>query len=124
MPSQHLRCVNSRPTNVDNKTWEKWYLEEHVPSLVNHNASTRVAFHRQIFDVPAMYGYDTHKNLRNYLAIYQTDSKSEETNVFLPEKEIAENGEFDMRNYELIQEFDPEGLGDSTPLSPRYSRKP
>jgi len=62
------------------------------------------------------------------LAIYQTDLedllKSEEyeaietTNELLPEKEIDRNSELDGRNYELIQDFDPNGLGDSNFTSP------
>jgi hypothetical protein len=119
MPSPYLFRVNCRPTIGDDKTWEKWYLEQHIPDLVNHKATTRVAFYREIFDVPDLYAYNKEEIPRNYLAIYQTDSKdllkSEEykaiksTNKFVPE-----NGEFDARNYELIQDFDPNGLGDST----------
>ena len=65
----------------------------------------------------------TEKNPRKYLAIYQTDFKemlkSEEykaagtTSELFPVKDIDKNGEFDVRNYELIQDFDPNGLGDS-----------
>jgi hypothetical protein len=128
MPSQYLCRVNSRPTNCDDKTWEKWYTEEHIPDLINHQVSTRAALYREIFDVPDLYAYNKEKNPRNFLAIYQTEfedmSKSEEykatktTSEVLPEKEILKNGELDVRNYELIQDFDPNGLGDSRPTSP------
>ncbi|KAF2432484.1 hypothetical protein EJ08DRAFT_630793 [Tothia fuscella] len=123
MPSQYLFLVNSRPTTCDNKTWEKWYKEEHLPDLVNHKASTRAAFYREVFDVPDLYASNKAKNRRNYLAVYQTDFKdllrSEEykairtSSEILPGKTILENGEFDARNYELIHDFDPNSFGDT-----------
>lgn len=123
MPSQYLTRVNSRPTNCDNKIWEKWYTEEQIPDVVNHKASTRAAFYREVFDVPDLYAYNKEKSPRKYLAIYQTGFKdmlkSKEYKAIrtkselLPEKDIDKSGEFDVRNYELIQDFDPNGLGDS-----------
>jgi hypothetical protein len=127
MPSKYLFRVNSRPTTCNEETWEKWYTEEHLPDLVKNKASTRAALYREVFDVPDLYAFNKEKIPRNYLAIYQTDFKelikSEEnkavktTTKLLPEKEIGKNGEFDLRNYELIHTFDPNGLGDSTFIS-------
>jgi hypothetical protein len=130
MPTQYLCRVTSRPTNCDNKTWEKWYTEEHIPDVLEQKAATRAAFYREVFDVPALYAFNKEKNPREYMAIYQTDIKdlstSEEvkatkptSDLFPGKKEISENGELDMRNYELIQDFDPNNLGDSKLLTSR-----
>jgi hypothetical protein len=130
MPSQHLFTVNSRPTGCDEATWEKWYTEEHIPDLIKIKASKRAALYRETHDVPSLYEYNAEKTYpRKYLAIYQTDAdellKSEEykdakstSELFPNSKEIMENGEFDARNYKLVDVFDPKSLGDSTYLLP------
>ena len=47
MPSKYLTRVNSRPTNCDDQTWEKWYTEERIPELVSYRASSRAALYRE-----------------------------------------------------------------------------
>ncbi|KIX06604.1 uncharacterized protein Z518_04580 [Rhinocladiella mackenziei CBS 650.93] len=67
------------------------------------------------------------KHPRKYLVLYQTDFeeplKSSEyldgvrhTSEMWPhQKENSENGDFDARNYKLIQNYDPDGRGDAAP---------
>lgn len=124
-PSPYLLHVNSRPTAVSNALWKQWYIEEHVPDLVNSGTSTRAAFYEEI-------GHPLGPNPdhpRKWLALYQTDyqeclkTKNYEDGVrhsselYAKEESTSdlnrENGEFDARNYELIQEFDPNGVGES-----------
>lgn len=121
-PSPYLLWVNSRATAVDDDLWQKWYIEEHVPDLVNHKASTRASFYKEIkggvAGTPAAAAHP-----RNFLALYQTNFeeplKSDEylgirrTTEILPNKEFGENGEFNARNYKLIQDYDPENVGES-----------
>lgn len=123
MPSPYIFRVNSRPTNTDERTWEKWYTEEHIPELIQNKASTRAALYREVYDIPWLYEYNLEKNPRNYLTVYQTDHKellksegvkeTRMTSELFPEKDIFKYGEFDERNYEMIHDFDPNGLGDS-----------
>jgi len=125
MPSRYLFTVNSRPTGCDEATWEKWYAEEHIPDLVEHKASTRAAIYRETQDVPSLYEYNAEQPYsRRYLAIYQTDSEEilkgneykeirNTSDLFPNSKDIMENGEFDARNYKLVDVFDPRNLGDS-----------
>jgi len=127
MPSNYLLHVNSRPrpeAGVDDSLWEKWYTEEHVPDLVNSKTSTRAAMYRETHDF-AFAGKDKHP--RKYLVLYQSDFeqplKSDEyvngvrhgSDMWPRHKQNSENGEFDARNYKLIQEYDPKGVGDSAP---------
>lgn len=123
MPSPYLLQVNSRPISCSNETWEKFYIEEHIPDLVEGKISTRAALYREVFDVPDLYAYNPAENPRNYLTIYQTESKEllkdenlqavQRKSTVFPNDDFHEKGEFDVRNYELIHDYDPSGLGDS-----------
>ena len=127
MPSKYLFTVNSKPTGCDEATWEKWYAEEHIPHVVGHGASTRAAIYRETHDVPSLYAANAENPYsRKYMAIYQTDAdqllKSEQYKTLPTTSDlfngssnvIMENGEFDARNYELLDLFDPKNIGDST----------
>lgn len=121
--SPYLLWVNSRPTQVDDDLWIKWYIEEHVPDLVGHHASTRASFYQELSPDQAgefKLGGDPHP--RKYLAVYQTDFEEplkhneymeiRKTSEMWPKnKENGANGEFNARNYKLIQDYDPEKIG-------------
>lgn len=118
--SPYLLYVNSKPTKVSDELWTKWYTEEHLPDLVSSKTSTRATFYKEL---PPILGGDP--NPRNFLALYQTDFeeslKTENytnlrttSELFAQEgstKNIGDNGDFDARNYELIQVYDPNGVG-------------
>lgn len=122
-PALYLLHVNSRPNHVSNKLWEEWYIAEHLPDLVNSKTSIRATFYEEI-PTPAS---PTLSHPRKFLALYQTDfPESLETRNYkdlrttseLFKKEdagdgIAENGDFDARNYKLIQAYDPREIGES-----------
>ncbi|KAK5098509.1 hypothetical protein LTR70_002722 [Exophiala xenobiotica] len=124
-PSSYLLHVNSRPTVVSCDLWCEWYRDEHLPDLVNGGVSARATFYEEE-DPPVPTGLP---NPRKFLALYQTDIeellKSEKyingrkTSSLFPKEggtdSIIENGDFDARNYELIQEFDPKGTGEKPP---------
>lgn len=124
--SPYLLHVNSRPTVVSDKLWSEWYTIEHLPDLVNTKTSTRAAFYEEI-GVPGL-GEASHP--RKFLALYQTDYAEclktqnyidiRTTSELFPKeggtKNIGDNGDFDARNYELVQEYDPKGLGNSALL--------
>jgi hypothetical protein len=122
-PSPHLLWVNSRPTNQTTEAqWSKWYTEEHIPDLVSHHASTRACLYNETYSFP---GAPTDvKNENKFLALYQSDFaeplKSKEyigirtTSELLPTKVIHEAGEFNARNYELIQDYDPKNIGEGS----------
>ena len=120
--SKHLLVVNSRPTVVSPSLWQKWYALEHLPDLVNSKTSTRAALYQEIAFL--LNPNPTHP--RTFLAVYQTEFeeplKSQEygnarstSELFKREggsDKIPDNGDFDARNYTLIQEFDPKGTGE------------
>jgi hypothetical protein len=130
--SPHLLWVNSRPTKATEEQFVKWYTEEHVPDLVNSGASTRASFYRETLDFPGStrehherqwLSVDQGKNEPlNYLAAYQTDFKEALkckeylkipiTSEMFPWKLHSESGTFDARNYELIQDYDPDSVGE------------
>jgi len=126
MPSPFLLWVNSRPLKPDDDTWVRWYTTEHLPDLVSSRASSRAAFWQEV-------GFPKGKEAdseRKYLALYQSEFqeplKSKEyegirktSDLFKTgSKVIHENGEFDARNYGLVQAYDPkkEGEGLHLPL--------
>jgi len=125
--SSYLLHVNSRPTVVSNDLWTKWYTTEHIPDLVNSKTSTRAAFYQEIGHA---FNPDP-KDPRPFLALYQTDFEEplkssnysdgvrRDSELFKQQgatsKKNQDNGDFDARNYELIQNFDPNGVDESMP---------
>ena len=122
-PSPYLLHVNSSPTAVSNALWKEWYTTEHVPDLVNSKSAIRGAFYEEIGFVMN----PKPNNPRKFLALYQTDFeellKSEEfktlrTTSELFSKEsarsngIADNGNFDTKYYNLLQNYDPNNIGE------------
>ena len=123
--SPYLLSVNSKPTAVSNDLWIEWYKVEHLPDLVNSRTSVRAAFYQEI---PHAFNPDP-QDPRPYLALYQTDFEEPlKTDNYLEnvrhgsemfKKEGAtseknrDNGDFDARNYSLIQNYDPNGVGES-----------
>jgi len=123
-PLPYLLHVNSRPTVVSSEVWRQWYVTEHLPDLVNSKTATRAAFYEEI----AMPAGPESDHPRKFLAIYQTDieeallSEQCRTGVHRTSELFKQggaksdrnedNGDFDVRNYRLIQNYDPNGLGD------------
>jgi hypothetical protein len=131
-PSPYLLWVNSGPTQATVEQFEKWYTEEHVPDIVKAGASTRATFYREVFDFPGAtrehherqwlsVDQETRERL-TYLAAYQTNFeellKCEEylkipvVSDMFPWKLHAASGSFDARNYKLIQDYDPNHIGE------------
>jgi hypothetical protein len=131
-PSPYLLWVNSKPTKASEDLFVKWYTTEHVPDLVSSGAATRATFYRETLDFPGSsrehherqwLSVDQQPQERlHYLAAYQTDFaealKSKdylkipvESDLF-PWKLHSESGTFDARNYELIQDYDPDHVGE------------
>lgn len=134
-PAQYLLHVNSRPTQTSDEVWKKWYIDEHLPDLVKSGTSVRASFYEEVV-VPGGQGPE---NPRKFLALYQSDFQEPlstknytdlrtTSELFKPGSSksdaIAENGDFDARNYELIQHYDPlkkgEGKSASSPFKEQH----
>ncbi len=88
---------------------------------MNSKTSTRAAFYRETHDF-ALATKVPHP--RKFLALYQTDfeeplkSKNyldgvrHSSGMWPQSKQTSEVGDFDARNYKLIQEYDPNKTGD------------
>jgi hypothetical protein len=88
---------------------------------VNTNTATRAAMYRENFDF-ALAAKEPHP--RRYLVLYQTDFaeclKTEQyvedvrhaSGLFPSDKPTVEIGDFDARNYSLVQEYDPQSKGE------------
>ncbi|KIW00917.1 uncharacterized protein PV09_07660 [Verruconis gallopava] len=134
----YLLWVNSKPVKCPVDLFEKWYTTEHVPDLVKSGAATRAIFYRETLDFPGStrqhherqwLGVDQEQPLEPlpYLASYRTKYKealkSKEylkipvVSDMLPweSKLHAESGLFDARNWELIQDYDPDSVGEVPP---------
>ncbi|KIV94543.1 hypothetical protein PV10_02299 [Exophiala mesophila] len=127
MVGPYFLFVNSRPipeSGTDDALWEKWYVTEHLPDLISSGTATRGTFYRETYDFP---GAPKEKNPRNFLAVYHTEfEESLETKNFkektrpgsdlFPNKfHILENGDFDVRNYKLLVDYDPKKIGEVPP---------
>ena len=134
--SPHLLWVTSRPIKCPQDLFEKWYTTEHVPEIVECGAAQRASFYREVLDFPgstrthtdrqwlAVDQKDQSLELLPYLASYQTQDpmmlkneaylKLPVTSDMLPWRVHAESGRFYAQNWELIQDYDPDGLGEST----------
>lgn len=123
--SPYLLHVNSKPTKVSNDLWSEWYIKEHLPDLVSSKTSNRATFYKEL---PPLLGGEP--PARNFLALYQTDYeeslKTEHytnlrtTSELFPKEggttNIQDNGDFNARNYELIQLYDPKKIGNGMRL--------
>ncbi|KAK4500052.1 hypothetical protein PRZ48_008238 [Zasmidium cellare] len=121
----YLLHVNSRPSKVSDDLWTQWYIEEHLPDLVSSKTSNRATFYKEL---PPLFD-GASDSQRNFLALYQTDFQEclktenyanlrKTSELFTKEgssNKIGENGDFDARNYELIQAYDPKNSGNDTP---------
>lgn len=121
--SPYLLHITSRPTVVSDTLWKKWYSTEHLPDLVNAKVVTRATLYEEI--PTPMKPNPTEP--RKFLAIYQTDradpimskeygNVSQTSELFTTEggtNSNGDNGDFDGRNYELIDVFDPLKNGQS-----------
>ena len=114
--NEYLLHVNSGPKVVSNALWKQWYIDEHLPDLVNAKSCSRASFWEEI-ESPLNPNPD---HPRKFLALYQTDFeellKSDEykgirstSELFEKEgahsKNIGDNGDFDaryLRNLEYL----------------------
>ncbi|OAL34514.1 hypothetical protein AYO20_06144 [Fonsecaea nubica] len=123
MPLQYLLWVNSQPfpnSGVDDDLWVKWYIDEHLPDLINSKTAVRAAMYREA-DFPLG---SKEKSPRKFLVLYQTELEdplsSQEflngvrhTSDMWPDKKpSSEVGNFNIRNYKLIQDYDPDRRGE------------
>ena len=139
-PDHYLLRVLSKPnSNVDEATWQKWYIDEHIPDVVGSGTTTRGALFRASNDFTLQTKTPTSSNKsdlhnvqlshfnespedKTFLAVYQTqfekplESKKFDairtTSDLLPGKVTQPNAEWDIRVYKLIQNYDPDNLGD------------
>ncbi|KAF2456053.1 hypothetical protein BDY21DRAFT_55168 [Lineolata rhizophorae] len=126
-PSPYLLRVNSRPSRPDigDDLWTEFCTKERLPDLVKSGVATRAAFYRELHNFPPLSGVrppkDEAEKSRNFLAMcqsnHQTPIDTEEyrnlrlDSDLLPEGEVKSMGDYDARNFKLIQNFDPKGVG-------------
>lgn len=149
MLSPYLLRVISKPTKVDGEQWTKWYLDEHVPDLINSETAVRAGFYHAFddFDLSTKTPANSkqtklrdqqlnHTDIeppgeKRFLAMYQTEfedpfatenmKKVRLQSDMLPGREVMASAEFDVRVYKLIENYDPKGLGEGSLSSNFYN---
>ena len=138
-PSPYILRVLSKAKGLDQSTWQQWYKDEHIPDVVKARVATRGAlfvanndFTLKTKTPPSSGKSDLHDvqlshfnelpEDKKLLAVYQTDlekpMESErlkdvpQTHELLGGKQTMECAEWDIRTYKLIQNYDPDNLGD------------
>ncbi|KAF1811214.1 hypothetical protein P152DRAFT_474826 [Eremomyces bilateralis CBS 781.70] len=119
MPSPYILVANSRATTVDDDLWSKFYSEEHIPDVISCGVATKGLVYKETFDYPG--APPTKREPLNFTVIYQSPhqrplstpgaAKIRHDSDVLPRPSL-ECGEVDVRQYELIQEYDPLKTGD------------
>jgi hypothetical protein len=139
-PSKYLIRALTQPTKVDEQLWEKWYAEEHLPEAVNAGVGDRGGLFRAYDDfvlkakTPSNPGettvngakfahFNEPPNDKTFCAMYHTKfedyTQTEEAKMISTTSDYFDGqsffplAEFDVRVYELIQDYNPDGLGDS-----------
>lgn len=123
MVNDYILHVLSDPAAVDASTWSKWYTTEHLPDMVYCGVSAAGQVYAKL-DSPL--GVDAPDEKR-FFAVYHSNSPRQ-----LDCKEYKEDvrhdsalwgygkgaktvGNFDIRNYQFIREFNPNNVRDGTP---------
>jgi len=123
-PSPYLLRVNSGP-KISPDLWQQWYVDEHVPDLVfDGKVSTRAALYRATHNFTLGTKSPKADDEKEFLALYQTDhaevleqegyKRLRTTSEMLPGKNIGPNATWDIRNYKMIQNYDPKKIGEGT----------
>lgn len=118
-PLNLFYCNLSPPASVSEAAWTKWLALEFIPALLESKAAIRAALYRETGF--AMIPIPSHE-LR-YMLVCQTDfrmlqesekyrSVCDQTDAkgFMPNDDGVE-----MRNYRLIQDYNPKNNGSSKP---------
>lgn len=141
-PSPYLLRILTRPTTVDEATWQRWYINEHLPDLIKSGARTRGALLRahneftlQTKTTSAggetklhnaqLSHFDELPDDKTFCAVYQCEDEDPMLSEKLKEVPTSSStlpgdgsmhpcAEWDLRVYKLIQNYDPDNLGDST----------
>ena len=145
-PSKYLIRALSKPTKVDEALWEQWYTKEHTPEAVSGGIGDRGALFRahnefslqtktplessetKLHDAQLSH-FNENPGDKTFCAVYQTKfedyTKSEELKNVSPTSEMLGGKEFfpladwDVRVYELIQDYNPDNLPDGR-FTPAY----
>jgi hypothetical protein len=139
-PSKYLIRALSQPTQVDEASWENWYAGEHIPHAVDSGVGDRGALSRahndfslktktplkssntELHGTQLAHFSNENPDDKTFCAVYQTRfedyTQSEEAKA-IPQtsdafggKEFFPLAEWDVRIYELIQDYNPDELSD------------
>ncbi|KAL1611882.1 hypothetical protein SLS60_000104 [Paraconiothyrium brasiliense] len=114
----YLFHVTSQQTQVSPQTWKEW--QDSLPDLVKTLTSVRATFYEEI-DLPSN---ASSGSTRNFLAMYQSEIENPldakngmdlRTTATEDGAKSDMTGDFDARNYALIQVYDPQNLGEVPP---------
>ncbi|KAF9882912.1 hypothetical protein FE257_004893 [Aspergillus nanangensis] len=126
MAVRYLLLALSRPHSVSSTTWKKFYTQEHIRDMVSHDVVRKGALYEQF---PNPLGRAPPDN-KSFLAMYETDfarclhtdefaSGVKTTSELFPRNGGPEDvADLEVRNYELVEIFNPKGVGSDLPPAP------
>jgi hypothetical protein len=119
----YMLWVNSNPTQVSYEAWKQWYTSERIPDNVNSGNFIKAVCYEEI-ELP---GFGAPGDSRKFLVLYETIHRNPSTPELMARMPLSSdnlpkmgtdannvylNGDWDGRCYELVQNYNPNNIGD------------
>ena len=104
--AKYLLYLNTSPKGISDQTWAKWFVNQHLATLEVSKVCTRVSIYRET-DFPML---PNPEHPLRFLALYETEKEGLQNDSAY--KPASPEEESDMRNYKMIQDYNPKNLGD------------
>lgn len=108
--TKDLLYLNTSPKGTSDQSWAEWFIGQHLATLGETKVCSRVLVYKEI-------GFPMLPNPEHplrFLALYETNKEGlQNDDAYKP---ASPEEESDMRNYRLIQNYNPKGLDDGNAI--------
>ncbi|KAK2601899.1 hypothetical protein QQS21_004586 [Conoideocrella luteorostrata] len=118
MSCSFLLSVLSRPHSIPDSSWEQFYYDDHLDNLIQHKIATKGCMYTLVPNPMGRDPPDTH----THLVLFETEHEkpfesagfkdvNNTSRLFPPGASTPDVSDLECRHYELLEVFDPKGLG-------------
>ena len=104
--AKYLLYLNTSPKGVSDQTWAEWFVKQHLSTLEESKVCSRVSVYKEI-GFPML---PNPEHLLRFLALYETEKEGLQNDAAY--KPASPEEESDMRNYKMIQDYNPKKMED------------